>query len=96
MCDVVLDFGNEREMRAIYQRQRRSLIPFLLTAGIFFGIMAIVLNYVRWEGKPLNHDAVILFAGGSLVFFSGAVWHSVSTYESWMKGMPQVPRIAGD
>ena len=96
MCEVVLDFGNEIEMRALYQRQRRSMIPFLLTAGVFFGIMAIVLNYLRWEGRPPKDDAAVLCAGGCLVFLAGAVWHSLSTYESWMKGMPQVPRIAGD
>ena len=97
MCEVVLDFGNEIEMRALYKRQRHSIIPALSAAALIFNILAIFFGMPRWTGGEIPADNIDLLCSGMSIILSGAaIRESLIKYEDWIKKFPQHPRIAGD
>ena len=95
MCETVVDFGNVIEMRALYTRQQRKLIPMLRTLALIFATFSFVLSWSRWTGKP-NENLDLLCAAASIILCFGAEYESRITFQQWMEKMPKVPRIAGD
>jgi hypothetical protein len=96
MCEVVRDFGNEHEMRALYKRQR-GLIPVLRISALGFAALSVVLGWHRLAGKGQPSDDIdLLCAATSVLFTLCAEWNARTTFEQWIKNMPQVPRISGD
>ena len=93
--DSVLDYGNEIEMRAVFKRQRQWLIPTFFMWTIVFSTMALFISVPRWTTgeRPINDlDAVCM--GVAVICAVLTTWQSFNTYESWIKGWPQVARIA--
>ena len=94
MCQVVVDFGNEIEMRALYTQQRK-LIPMLTTFALVFAAFSFVLSWPRWAGQP-SDNTDLLCAAGAVILAIGAAYEKRKTFERWMENMPKAPRIAGD
>ena len=96
MYAPVVDFGNELEMRALYERQRH-IIPFLKILSVVFVTFSIVLSLPRWMGqKQTSENLDLLCVGAAIVLTLGAEWEKRTTFRQWMENMPKVPRIAGD
>ncbi len=91
-----MDFGNEIEMRSVYKRQRRWLIPTLTAWAFLFGSMAVVLSKPRWAGGRPREDMDVFCGMLSAMFAVMAIWQARVPFEEWIKSMPQQPRIAGD
>ena len=96
MYPPVVDFGNELEMRALYERQR-GFVPFLKIISIVFVTFSVVLSLPRWMGqKQTSENLDLLCVGAAVVFGLGAEWKKRTTFKQWMQNMPNVPRMAGD
>lgn len=95
MCETVIDFGNVIEMRALYTRQQRQLIPILRASALLFATVSFVLSWPRWMSTP-DKNLDLLCAAASIILCFGAEYESRITFQQWMEKMPKVPRIAGD
>jgi hypothetical protein len=96
MCEMMVDLGNEKEMQALYKRQRRWLLPTLWSWAILFNVTAIVISIPRWSGGHPNENMDVLCAGLSMLFAITAIQQWRTPFEDWIKTMPRQPRIAGD
>jgi hypothetical protein len=97
MCEVVVDFGNEIEMRALYTRQQRALIPTLRILSLLLAIASGLVSLLRYAERkqPVEHMD-LLCATASLILLGGAEYESRKSFRKWMEGMPKVQRIALD
>ena len=86
MCEVVLDFGDDVEMQALFKRQQKWQVPFFTGSAICLTCAIVWL----WVTKPHEFEYVMLlaFAVDLLAVFA---FYQVKTmsYASWMKTMPQ-------
>jgi hypothetical protein len=96
MYAPVVDYGNEIEMRALYERQRH-IIPFFKILSVVFVALSIVLSLPRWMGqKQTSENLDLLCMGAAIVFTLCAEWEKRTTFKQWMENMPKVSRIAVD
>ena len=86
MCEVVLDFGNDVEMRALFKRQGKWQVPF-------FTVTAICLTSIvawLWVTKPDEFEYIMLLVlAADLLAVFAVIQAKTMSYADWMKTMPQ-------
>jgi len=86
MCDVVMDFGDDVEMRALFENQRIWHVRAFTMAAVFLTSTAIWLNLT----KVVDLEAVlVLVIAADLLAILAVIQAKTITYADWMKTMPQ-------